>query len=68
MEPAKQLIINLCIKLELGNKLYDKIHMGILALIHILRARDFFMTMSFLHNRLRLFKICDALGKGFKKS
>ena len=34
-------------------------------LIHIVRAREVLMTTYFLHNRLQLFRIGDALGKGF---
>ena len=45
-------------------EIYDRMHMGTLRLIHILREREVFMMMPVLHNRLNLFRISDALGKG----
>ena len=47
------------------NKAYGKISTDTLMLIHIVRAREVLMTTYFLHNRLQLFRIGDALGKGF---
>ena len=40
------------------NKEYDKMRTETLTLI---RAHEVFLTKSFLHNRLRLFRIGDAL-------
>ena len=46
------------------NKVYDQMCTETLTLIHIVRARDVLITASFLHSRLQLCRIGDALGKG----
>ena len=57
-------VIYFYIVIKSWSKVYNRIRTGILILIHIVCVREVFMTASFLHNRLRLFIIGDALGKG----
>ena len=49
--------IYLCIILNLGNKLYNRIHTETLTLIHIFRAREFFITTLFSSQWLRIFNL-----------
>ena len=44
----KETVLYFCLKLKFGNKVYDRISMGTLTLVHISRVREIFMMTSFL--------------------
>ena len=67
MSEYKEPVVYFCLKSKFGNKVYDQINTGTLTITHILPGYEVLMIKYFLHNRLRHFRIDDALGKGYLK-
>ena len=65
MSTYEQPVAYFSLDIRACNIAYDRMRTGTLTLIRIFCAREVFMTISFLHNRLILFRTGDALGRGF---